>query len=243
MSAREIGTYRDTSPEGNMDKKANVNYLESAHEFGSDNKAFNTDATIAVEAEHSLSFWDAVRQHKKAIGWSMIISASIVMEGYDTTLMGSFFGYPSFRQKYGTYINETDGYQLSSQCTPFTHDRITTFLTRLAGQTGLNDIGAVGNIIGALLNGYFTPKYGHRKVMLINLVAMTAFVFIVFFSPNLPCLLVGEFLCSIPWGVFTTMGPAYAAEVTPLALRGHLTAYVNLCWAVSATKWPEYCIY
>jgi len=105
--------------------------------------------------------------------------------------------------------------------------------TILAGQTGLNDIGAVGNIIGALLNGYFTPKYGHRKVMLINLVAMTAFVFIVFFSPNLPCLLVGEFLCSIPWGVFTTMGPAYAAEVTPLALRGHLTAYVNLCWAVS----------
>lgn len=50
----------------------------------------------------------------------------------------------------------------------------------------LNDIGAVGNIIGALGNGYFTPKYGHRKVMLVNLVAMTAFIFIVFFSPNLP---------------------------------------------------------
>jgi SP family general alpha glucoside:H+ symporter-like MFS transporter len=50
----------------------------------------------------------------------------------------------------------------------------------------LNDIGAVGNIIGALGNGYFTPKYGHRKVMLVNLVAMTGFIFIVFFSPNLP---------------------------------------------------------
>jgi len=116
---------------------------------------------------------------------------------------------------------------------------LTAILTSFVGQTGLNDIGAVGNIIGALLNGYFTPKYGHRKVMLINLVAMTAFVFIVFFSPNLPCLLVGEFLCSIPWGVFTTMGPAYAAEVTPLALRGHLTAYVNLCWAVSAIQWQD----
>lgn len=67
---------------------------------------------------------------------------------------------------------------------------------------------------------------------MINLVAMTAFIFIVFFAPNLPCLLVGEFLCSIPWGVFTTMGPAYAAEVAPLALRGYLTAFVNLCWAI-----------
>lgn len=102
------------------------------------------------------------------------------MEGYDTTLLGSFFGYPSFRQKYGTYIDQANGYQLSSQW-----------------QTGLNDIGAVGNIIGALLNGYFTPKYGHRKVMMINLVAMAAFIFIVFFAPNLPCLLVGEFLCSV----------------------------------------------
>jgi SP family general alpha glucoside:H+ symporter-like MFS transporter len=133
--------------------------------------------------------------------------------------MGSFFAYPSFQKKYGKYINETDGYQLSSQW-----------------QTGLNDVNAVGNIVGALINGYFTPKMGHRKVMLINLVAMTAFIFIIFFAPNLPCLLIGEFLCGIPWGVFTTMGPAYAAEVMPLALRGHLTTYVNLCWAVSASR-------
>jgi len=140
---------------------------------------------------------------------------TIVMEGYDTTLLGSFFGYPSFRRQFGTYIDETNGYQLSSKW-----------------QTGLNDAVAVGNIIGALLNGYYTPKYGHRKVMMINLVAMTAAIFVVFFAPNLPCLLVGELLCGIPWGVFTTMGPAYAAECTPLALRGYLTAFVNLCWAI-----------
>lgn len=144
------------------------------------------------------------------------------MEGYDTTLMGSFFGYPAFRNKYGDYTGEEHGYQLSS---PW--------------QVGLNDIGAVGNIIGALLNGYYTPKYGHRKVMLVNLVFMIAFIFIVFFAPNLPCLLVGQFFCSIVWGVFTTMGPAYAAEVAPLALRGFLTAYVNLCWAVSFVDTPD----
>lgn len=151
MSAHEISSYGEhPSPDISMQKKANVDYLEAAGDTDyTSGKQFNTDATIATEAEHNLTFKQAVWKYRKAIGWSLIISASIVMEGYDTTLMGSFFGYPSFRRKYGTYIDETNGYQISSQW-----------------QTGLNDIGAVGNIIGALMNGYFTPKYGHRKVML-----------------------------------------------------------------------------
>jgi len=71
--------------------------------------------------------FNIVSTNLQAIFWSCIISMSIVMEGYDTTLLGSFFGYPSFRQKYGTYIDAKNGYQLSSEW-----------------QTGLNDIGAVG---------------------------------------------------------------------------------------------------
>lgn len=137
------------------------------------------------------------------------------MEGYDTQLLGNFWGYTSFRQKFGTYANEADGYQISS-----------------AWQTGLNDIGCVGNIIGALLNGYLTAKYGHRKVLMGSLVFLSAAIFMVFFAPNIEVLLVGEFLCNIPWGVFATTGPAYAAEVAPLALRGYLTAYINLCWCI-----------
>ena len=43
-------------------------------------------------------------------------------------------------------------------------------------------------------------------------------------------LLAGEILCGIPWGVFQTITTAYAAEVTPVALRPFLTTYVNLCW-------------
>ena len=137
------------------------------------------------------------------------------MEGYDVTLLGSFIGYPAFRAKYGEWYSDKDGYQISA-----------------AWQTGLNDIAAVGNIIGALLNGYLTAKYGHRKVLMGSLVSLSACIFMVFFAPNIQVLLVGEFLCNIPWGVFATSGPSYAAEVAPLALRGYLTAYVNLCWAI-----------
>lgn len=36
----------------------------------------------------------------------------------------------------------------------------------------------------------------------------------------------------LTWGIFATTGPAYASEVMPLQLRGYLTMYVNLCWAM-----------
>ena len=203
---------------GNVDnadrlEKAEVQQNEYAAAWTG--KMLNEDAKQATATEHTLGLWQGIKTYRKAVFWSVIVSASIIMEGYDTTLIGSFFGYPAFREKYGTFHTGTTGWQLSS---PW--------------QAGISDIQAVGNVIGAMANGYFTQKYGHRKVMLVNLVLMTGFVFITFFAPNAPTLLVGAFLCSIPWGVFATMGPAYAAEVCPLVLRGYLTAFVNLCWAI-----------
>lgn len=65
--------------------------------------------------------------------------------------------------------------------------------------------------------------------MMTSLAAMTAFIFITFFSPSMPVILVGHLL-SIPRGIFTTTVPAYAVEVAPMALRGYLTAYINLCF-------------
>jgi SP family general alpha glucoside:H+ symporter-like MFS transporter len=137
------------------------------------------------------------------------------MEGYDVTLLGSFYGYPTFRERYGEWLNEESGYQISAEW-----------------QQKFQSLGAFANIVGAMMNGYFTAKYGHRKVLMVSLVAISAFIFIVFFAPNIETMLAGQFLCNIPWGVFATTGPAYAAESVPLALRGYVTAYVNLCWAI-----------
>jgi MFS transporter, SP family, general alpha glucoside:H+ symporter len=133
----------------------------------------------------------------------------------DVTLIGSFFGYPSFREKYGAWLDEEHGYQISAEW-----------------QQKFNAIGAVANIVGALLNGWATAKWGHRKVLMVSLFWLTAFIFLVFFAPSIEVMLVGQIMCGIPWGVFATTGPSYAAEATPLAIRGYLTAYVNLCWCI-----------
>lgn len=171
-------------------------------------------AKQAAEDEHNLTVMDALRRHPQAVMWSVLVSTSIIMEGYDVVLIYSFFAQSAFAKKYGDYIPSSDSYQISA-----------------SWQAGLGNAVGVGTIIGAFANGYFTHKFGYRKVLLASLASIVAFIFLTFFAPNLPVLLVGELLCGIPWGVFATMAPAYASEVCPMVLRGYLTVYVNLCWA------------
>jgi SP family general alpha glucoside:H+ symporter-like MFS transporter len=87
----------------------------------------------------------------------------------------------------------------------------------------------VGIVPGIFLNGWLAAKYGYRKVIIVALFFLNAFIFITFFAPNKPVLVVGQILCGFSWGVFATIGPAYASEIVPLQLRGYLTSYVNLC--------------
>lgn len=71
------------------------------------------DAKHASDKEHGETLGMAVRKHWPAILWSMGMSMSVVMEGYDTILMSSFFAYPSFAHKYGQDYGGTTGWQLS----------------------------------------------------------------------------------------------------------------------------------
>jgi len=174
----------------------------------------NDLAQQAAIDEHDLGVREAIRRYPRAIMWSVLVSTAIIMEGYDIVLISSFFGLPSFAKKYGHFVDDASGYQISA---PW--------------QAGLSNGTSIGTLMGSLANGYFVFRYGYRKTLLVSLCLIVAFIFIPFFAPSLPVLLLGQILCGIPWGVFATMAPAYASEVCPMALRGYLTVYVNLCWA------------
>ncbi|KAG5752102.1 hypothetical protein H9Q69_005670 [Fusarium xylarioides] len=52
------------------------------------------DASIAKQAaeeEHNLTLLQAIRKYPKAVMWSVLLSTSIIMEGYDIVLISSFF--------------------------------------------------------------------------------------------------------------------------------------------------------
>ena len=57
-------------------------------------------------------------------------------------------------------------------------------------------------------------------------------VFIQFFARSLSVLLAGELLGGLVLGTYTIIAPAYASEVCPIALRGVLTGWINICFVV-----------
>jgi SP family general alpha glucoside:H+ symporter-like MFS transporter len=51
------------------------------------------DAKAATDREHNMTVRQALRLYPKAIAFSLIFSTAIIMEGYDTALLGSFYGF------------------------------------------------------------------------------------------------------------------------------------------------------
>lgn len=48
------------------------------------------NAQRATEKEHKMSLWQGVKLYPKAVGWSILISTCICMEGYDVCLLSNF---------------------------------------------------------------------------------------------------------------------------------------------------------
>lgn len=100
------------------------------------------DAKHASDEEHAQTLLQALKSNRKAVFWSMLISMSIVMEGFDTLLLSNFFGYPQFAKKYGQDYGGTIGYQVPA-----------------SWQSGLNMGSTVGAIFGMLIDVYTTFLY------------------------------------------------------------------------------------
>jgi SP family general alpha glucoside:H+ symporter-like MFS transporter len=173
------------------------------------------DARNATAEEHRLGFFDAVKLYPKACMWTMVVSLVVILDGYDTALIGSLFGFPAFQRQFGHETSKPGSYQLQAKW-----------------QTALGLASPLGNIVGIYINAFLTERWGHKKTCLGTLAFLTGVLFIPFFAKNVQVLFVGELLCGLAWGVFTTLAPAYASEVAPVVLRSYLETYVVLCWGI-----------
>ncbi|KAL3954156.1 hypothetical protein ACCO45_012112 [Purpureocillium lilacinum] len=160
------------------------------------------DAADANAQEHELTFWEALRLYPKGVLWSIVMSTGVVMEGYDAKLVGTLYAQPAFQKAFGTHV-KGNSYQISA---PW--------------QTGLSNGSAAGQLIGLLLAGYLSERFGFRKTMMGGLATIVAFIFMTFFAPNIVVLAVGQTLF------------VYALEISPLCLRPYLTNYVNSCYVI-----------
>ncbi|KAM0331297.1 hypothetical protein ACHAQA_002967 [Verticillium albo-atrum] len=183
----------------------------------SDDELGTTESQVrqAMEAEHALTPWQAIKMYPMAIFWSLMVSMCVIMEGYDAILIGNFFAYPAFAEKYGQYVDDKGQHQLSA-----------------AWQATLGNASTVGCFIGVIINGFLVERFGQKRVIVGALATLSSFIFLTFFADRILVLMFGQLLCGIPWGIFASSAPAYASEVLPMCLRAYLTSWTNMCFII-----------
>ena len=102
------------------------------------------------------------------------------MEGYDLALLGSLFASPVFNEKYGQWSEADSKYQVSA-----------------AWQSGLSNGARSGEIIGLIIAGWVTDRFGSKMTTIGFLIVMIATIFPLFFAPNVKVLVAGEVLCGV----------------------------------------------
>jgi MFS transporter, SP family, general alpha glucoside:H+ symporter len=185
--------------------KPDAKHAELQHD-----EALIVEAKQAAASEQDMSLLQAIKTYPKAIGWSVLLSSTLIMEGmcfcwlilhlsrgwrvsssgYDLALLGSLYASDVFNQKFGSFNAENDSWNVSA-----------------AWQSGLSNGARAGEIIGLIIAGWTADRFGYRNTTIGFLGLMIAFIFVLFFAPNVQVLVVGEVLCGIPWGAFQSVTP------------------------------------
>ncbi|OJD14228.1 hypothetical protein AJ78_05414 [Emergomyces pasteurianus Ep9510] len=188
-------------------QKRDVNGGVTTTEIGS------SEAQVATITEHELDIRTALKLYPKAAAWSLFFSVGVIMTGYDPQIIGNLYGVPRFQRDFGYFFNGK-------------------WIISAAWQSGLSMGSPIGQVVGALAATYPMEWFGRKKTFAVCVVLTAGCVFIQFFARSLKVLIVGELLGGLILGSYAVIAPAYASEVCPVALRGILTAYVNLCFVI-----------
>ncbi|KAK1998620.1 alpha glucoside transporter [Colletotrichum falcatum] len=209
---------------GQLDEKnAGTDHVEEKHADvyrgnASNSKAladadFMNDAFDGENEEHKQDLWKAIKTHPKACLWAFVMCFTIVMESFDMFLNGNFVAQRAFQRRYGVLLGSE-------------------YVIETKWQSSLFMSGQAGAFLGVLLAGPVVNRFGYRLATIFGLVLMNATIFISFFANSLEVLTAGQLFEGIPWGLFIAIGPAYASEIVPIALRGVCTATLQMSWSI-----------
>ena len=144
--------------------------------------ALTEDAAKATAAEQNMTLMQGLRLYPKAVGWSVLLSCAIIMEGFDINLIANLLAVPAFKTRFGQQLPD-GSYEVTA-----------------AWQAGLTNGAYVGEVLGLMINGIIAERFGFRKTMIGALTAVAGLIFIVFFVKSIEQLLIGLILLGIPWG-------------------------------------------
>ena len=92
------------APEGTLVMKDR--HFSSVAENNADFNEMSTEAEDQAEKTSNIGLWKGLQTYPQAAAWSVLLASTIIMEGYDTSLIGSLFAYNQFAEECGgTFID------------------------------------------------------------------------------------------------------------------------------------------
>ena len=164
-----IKTAGPSSPTNAEDEKVDLATIDATEHAGGANlpSDMKAQADRAEAREHQYTILESFRIYKavsaivmapihsltmQAVFWSIVVSFTIIMDGYDTGLLSSFYGLPAFQQQYGDYVPSAK-----------------TWTVPAAWQVALSQSTTVGSFFGIPWGAFLSDRLGYRKAILINL--------------------------------------------------------------------------
>jgi hypothetical protein len=149
------------------------------------------EARRGADSEHRMTLLQAIKMYPKAVGWSVLLSSTLIMEGYDLALVGNLYASPMFNQKYGVFNEATGKYVISA-----------------AWQSGISNGARAGEIFGLIIAGWTADRYGYKMTTIGALLFLMASIFTLFFAQNIVTLVAGCVLC----GMYSSPFPQASCE-------------------------------
>jgi MFS transporter, putative metabolite:H+ symporter len=111
--------------------------------------------------------------------------------------------------------------------------------TQFATAAGIGTVGSaqlLGLFIGALGQGEFTDRLGRKKVFQVAVASYSLATIAAALAPDVGWLAIGRFVAGIALGAAAPLCFSYAAEYSPKAIRGRVTAFMQ--FVGGACVWP-----
>ena len=206
----------------NLDRKATIDKdlvtTTQDHHQVSKGEIFNLEqaqqAQQATQKQHDLTFQEAVKLYRPAIGWSFVFSLGVIMAGFDPQLVGTLVAIPAFQKLFGQ--RQPDG----------------SYVVQAQWQSAFNLGVPVGQVVGALGVGIPLEKVGRRWTLACCCTITCVAVALQSSSQNKPQILIAELVNGIVLGAYPVIAPTYISEVTPVVFRGVGAAFINLSFVI-----------
>lgn len=166
-------------------------------------------ARAQQKIEHTMTKFQAAKAYKAIIFYALVIIWTMILVGYENQAGGMVLSIPQFRKDFG-------------------HEYNGSYVLEADWQSAITG-GATGAVaIGAIVGSWISDKIGKRRTILLASLLSVPFITIEYIAVTMEVFFVGKFVNAFFLGMLIANLPAYTSEISPMVLRGFLSAFIAL---------------